>query len=178
VFLIKKIIGSMLLPLPTCLLIAFVGLFLVWRGRREMTGKILITLGLISLTAASYLTVFRVIDDPLKDSFEAYMPNGASALDPAAPREVNYVVVLAEGHMAKLSIPVTGWLICPSLLRLMEGVRIFRQHSESRLILSGWRPLILFPRPMSWRVWPAFSGWTGMTSSWKPVPMIQRIKPG
>jgi len=137
VFLIKKIIGSMLLPLPACLLIAFVGLFLVWRGRREMTGKILITIGLISLTAASYLPVSRVIDDPLKDPFEIYMPNGASAPDPAAPREVDYVVVLAGGHMADPSIPVTARLTYPSLLRLMEGVRIFRQHPESRLILSG-----------------------------------------
>jgi uncharacterized SAM-binding protein YcdF (DUF218 family) len=136
-FLLKKAIGSMLLPLPACLLIAFLGLFLLWRGRREMTGKLLVTLGLVSLTIMSYLPVSRAIDDALKDPFEAYMPKRASAMDRTAAREVKYVVVLAGGHAADPSIPVTGWLSCPSLLRLLEGVRIFRQYPESRLILSG-----------------------------------------
>jgi uncharacterized SAM-binding protein YcdF (DUF218 family) len=136
-FLLKKIIGSMLLPLPACLLIAFVGLFLLWRGRREMTGKILVTLGLVSLAVMSYFPVSRAIDDPLKNPFEAYMPERAPVSDPTAAREVNYVVVLAGGHTADPSIPVTAWLTCPSLLRLMEGVRIFRQHPGSKLILSG-----------------------------------------
>jgi uncharacterized SAM-binding protein YcdF (DUF218 family) len=136
-FLLKKIIGSMLLPLPACLLIAFLGLFLLWRGRREMTGKILVTLGLVSLTVMSYLPVSRAIDDPLKKPFEAYMPERASVLDPTAAREVKYVVVLAGGHAPDPSVPVTAWLTCHSLLRLLEGVRIFRQHPESRLVLSG-----------------------------------------
>jgi uncharacterized SAM-binding protein YcdF (DUF218 family) len=136
-FLLKKIIGSMLLPLPACLLIAFLGLFLLWRGRRETTGKILITLGLVSLTAMSYLPVSRAIDDPLKDPFEPYMLEQTSVPDSSPPHEVNYVVVLAGGHMAHPSIPVTGWLTYDSLLRVMEGVRIFRRHPGSKLVLSG-----------------------------------------
>ncbi len=136
-FLFKKIIGSMLLPLPACLLIAFVGLFLLWRGRREMTGKILVTLGLVSLTVMSYLPMSRTMDDPLKNRFEPYMAERASGADSRVAREVKFVVVLAGGHTADPSIPVTGWLTCNSLLRLMEGVRIFRQHPGSRLLLSG-----------------------------------------
>lgn len=139
-FFLKRIIGSMLLPLPACLLIAFLGLFLLWRGRRDMAGKILVTLGLVSLTVMSYFPVSRAIDDPLINPFEAYMPEQASALNPTAAREVKYVVVLAGGHTANPSIPVTGWLTYHSLLRLMEGVRIFRQHPESRLVLSGGEP--------------------------------------
>ena len=136
-FLFKKIIGSMLLPLPACLLVAFAGLFLLWRGRREMTGKILITLGLVSLTVVSYLPVLRIIDDPLKNRFEPYLAERASGVDSRAARDVKFVVVLAGGHTADSSIPVTGWLTCHSLLRLMEGVRIFREHPGSRLLLSG-----------------------------------------
>lgn len=136
-FMVKKIIGSLLLPLPFCLLISFVGLFLLWRGKREMTGKILVTLSLISLTLVSYIPVSRVIDNPLKHNLSAYMPDPKSITDPAAAREVKYVVVLAGGHLAHPSIPVTGWLTCQSLFRLMEGVRVWRQHPEIKLVLSG-----------------------------------------
>jgi uncharacterized SAM-binding protein YcdF (DUF218 family) len=136
-FLLKKIIGSMLLPLPACLLIAFVGLFLVWRGKRETAGKVLITLGLVSLAIMSYLPVSRVLDDPLKDPFEPYLPGQAGSGENALAGEIRYVVVLAGGHTAHPSIPVTGWLTCHSLMRLMEGVRIFRGHPGSKLVLSG-----------------------------------------
>ncbi|MDQ1333357.1 MAG: hypothetical protein QG552_307 [Thermodesulfobacteriota bacterium] len=136
-FLLKKIIGSMVLPLPACLLICFLGLFFLWRGRRETTGKVLITLGLVSLTVMSYLPVSRAIDDPLKDLFEPYMLVPASVQDPTPAQEVKYVVVLAGGHTAHPSIPVTGWLTYHSLLRVMEGVRILRQHPKSKLVLSG-----------------------------------------
>jgi len=136
-FLIKKIIGSMLMPLPACLLIAFLGLFLVWRGRREMTGKILITIGLLALAVLSYHPVSRTIDDPLKDPFEPYGFDRVSMQSRDHSGAVEYVVVLAGGHMAQPSIPVTGWLTCHSLLRVMEGVRIFREHPGSRLVFSG-----------------------------------------
>jgi len=136
-FLLKKIIGSMLLPLPACLLISFLGVFLLWRGRKVVTGKILVTLGLVSLALMSYLPVSRAIDDPLKNPFEAYMPERTSIPDPAAEGGIEFIVVLAGGHAADPSIPVTGWLTCHSLLRLMEGVRIFRQHPGSKLVLSG-----------------------------------------
>jgi len=136
-FIAKKIMGSILLPLPFCLLVAFVGLFILWRGRSETTGKILVTISLVFLTLISYFPVSRAIDNPLKSNLEAYMPDRGSVPAPNPAREVKYVVVLAGGHSADPSIPVTGWLTCHSLFRLMEGVRILRQHPESKLVLSG-----------------------------------------
>jgi uncharacterized SAM-binding protein YcdF (DUF218 family) len=136
-FILKKVMGSLLMPLPVCLLIAFVGLFLLWRCRRETTGKVLITLGLVSLTIISYLPVSRAIDDPLKDCFMPYVLAQTGVGEGSMARDVRYVVVLAGGHMAHPSIPVTGWLTCHSLMRLMEGVRVFREHPGSRLVLSG-----------------------------------------
>jgi len=61
-FLLKKIIGSLLLPLPSCLLISFLGLFLLWRGKRELTGKVLVTIGLVSLAILSYGPISRSLN--------------------------------------------------------------------------------------------------------------------
>lgn len=136
-FLLKKIIGSLLLPLPSCLLISFLGLFLLWRGRRELTGKILVTIGLVSLAFLSYAPVSKILNNPLKNSFNAYMMTKASDPGTKAERKVKYVVVLGGGHNSDPLIPVTGRLNSHSLFRLMEGIRVFRQNPGSKLVLSG-----------------------------------------
>jgi len=126
-FLLKKIIGSLLLPLPSCLLISFLGLFLLWRGKRELTGKVLVTIGLVSLAILSYGPISRSLNAPLDCRFEAYKTE----------ERVKYVVVLAGGHNSDPSIPISGRLYCHPLIRLMEGIRVFRENPGSKLILSG-----------------------------------------
>ena len=136
-FILKKIIGSLALPLPLCLLISFFGLFLLWRGRRELTGKILVTIGLVSLTLLSYNPVSRALNAPLQGSFNAYMTSKASVSAIKETGKVKYVVVLGGGHNSDPLIPVTGRLSSHSLFRLMEGIRVFRQNPGSKLVLSG-----------------------------------------
>ena len=132
------------MPLPFCLLISFLGLFFLWRGKRVLTGKILTTLGLVGLTIMSYNPVSRVLNTPLNCKYEAYSSNqlkktgtevGAKNLSPLP--FVKYVVVLAGGHKSDPNIPATSQLSGHSLIRLVEGVRILRQNPGARLILSG-----------------------------------------
>lgn len=136
-FLLKNTVGSLLMPLPACLLIALVGLFFLWRGGRERAGKIMVTVALASLTAMSYFPVSRVLDDPLKEAFQPYGIVSGRETATTLEKDPAYVVVLAGGHEAHPDIPVTGWLTHHSLRRLMEGVRIHRQHPGSKLVLSG-----------------------------------------
>ncbi|MBC8419567.1 MAG: envelope biogenesis factor ElyC [Proteobacteria bacterium] len=137
-FLLKKILGSFFLPLPLCLLISFLGLFLLWRGKREVAGKILVTIGLVALTFFSYDPVSNALNDPLKGKFSPYMMDkGSPASATKANERVKYVVVLGGGQHSDPSIPVTGQLTRHSMVRLMEGIRIFRQNPGSKLIVSG-----------------------------------------
>ena len=143
-FIIKKMLGSLLMPLPFCLLMSFLGLFFLLRGKRVLTGKILITLGLSGLTIMSYNPVSRALNTPLNCKYEAYSSNqlkkigtevGVKNLSPL--HFVKYVVVLAGGHKSDPNIPATSRLSEHSLIRLVEGVRIFRQNPGAKLILSG-----------------------------------------
>jgi uncharacterized SAM-binding protein YcdF (DUF218 family) len=137
VFIIKKILGSFLMPLPFCLLISFLGLFFLWRGKRVLTGKILTTLGLLSLAVMSYNPVSRVLNRPLNCKYEAYSPQQLKKSGTEPDTMVKYVVVLAGGHKSDPNIPSTSQLSGQSLIRLVEGVRILRQNPGAKLILSG-----------------------------------------
>ena len=71
-FLLKKIIAPFFLPLPFCLFLSFVGLFLLWRGRMKTAGKVVLTVGLVLLTLFSYPPVSRMINAPLNGRYEAF----------------------------------------------------------------------------------------------------------
>ncbi len=130
-FIVKKMLGSLLMPLPFCLLISFLGLFFLWRGKRVLTGKMLIALGLMGLTIMSYNPVSRVLNTPLNCKYEVY----SQAQWKNTP--VGYVVVLAGGHKSDPNLPATSQLSGHSLIRLVEGVRVLRQNPGAKLILSG-----------------------------------------
>ncbi|HIJ40765.1 MAG TPA: DUF218 domain-containing protein [Deltaproteobacteria bacterium] len=136
-FLLKKIIAPFLLPLPFCLLISFLGLFLLWRGRMKTTGKVLVTVGLVLLTVFSYFPVSRVMNAPLNGRYEAFFGGSGSRQIPENRKKVAYVVVLGGGHNSHSSIPVPGRLSGDSLIRLLEGIRIYRLNPGSKLVLSG-----------------------------------------
>ena len=131
-FIMKKVVGTMLMPLPLCLLISFVGVFLLWRGRHLLVGKILISFGLIGLTLLSYNPVSRALNAPLNCRYEAYGNHDGQNKKP-----VSYVVVLAGGHKSDPAIPVTSQMNGHALIRLVEGVRVWRQNPGAALILSG-----------------------------------------
>ncbi len=136
-FIIKKILGSLLMPLPFCLLISFLGLFFILRGKRVFAGKILTTLGLIGLTVMSYNPVSRALNVPLNCKYEAYSANQWGKPGTKSATFVKYVVVLAGGHKSDPEIPATGHMSGQSLIRLVEGVRIVRENPGAKLILSG-----------------------------------------
>ena len=136
-FILKKIFGSVFLPLPLCLLVAFLGLFLLWRGKREFTGKVLVTIGLVALTILSYEPVSRALNASLDCRFETYKTSSGSQNDVKTGKMARYAVVLAGGHNSDPSVPISGRLSSDSLIRLIEGIRVFRQNPESKLVLSG-----------------------------------------
>lgn len=136
-FILKKILGSLFLPLPLCLLVSFLGLFLLWRCKRELTGKVLVTIGLVALTILSYEPVSRALNAPLDCMFEFYKTDTGSQDSVKTEERVKYVVVLAGGHNSDPSIPISSRLYSQPLIRLMEGIRVFRQNPGSKLVLSG-----------------------------------------
>lgn len=128
-FLFKKLVAPLLLPLPLCLLLIAAGLALLWFSRRQKAGRIIATSGFAVLVVVSY----GWISHPLLQSLERRYPPVAEA-DMAGAK---WVVVLGGGTSSDSSLPITSRATGTTLARLVEGIRLHRQIPGSRLLLSG-----------------------------------------
>lgn len=126
---LKKILAPMFMPLSLVLVLLVLGLIFIWFTRRQRAGKIIVTLGALLLVVLSY--------DPLPDAvmrpLEYEYPPMKRVVDPG----VKWVVVLGGGHTSDPALPVTSRLGSATLMRLMEGIRLYRSIPAGKLLVSG-----------------------------------------
>jgi len=128
-FLIKRLLGDLLQPLPIAFLLAIAGLALVWL-RRAGVGKLLLTLGVLLLLALSY----GLAADRMLEALEYRYP---ALLDAGGHRGVKWVAVLGGGLISDPRLPLTGQLTEGSQIRVIEGVRLYRQLKGAKLLMYG-----------------------------------------
>jgi len=128
-FLLKKYISLFLMPLPALLLIGLLGLILLWFTRKVVLGRIAVTISLISLALLSFQPISSSILMPLERQYLAYSDH---------QKNIEYIMVLGSGHLVDKEIPSTAQLSHTALMRLTEGIRIFRLHPTAKLIFSGY----------------------------------------
>jgi len=131
-FLFKKIVAPLFFPVPLCLEILLLGLFLLWFTKKQKAGKIIVSIGVGLIIIFGYGT----FQDILLRSLEAKYP---SLMDLQEVDEVKWVVVLGGGHTSDPNLPVTDQISKTSLMRLVEGIRIHKKLPGSKLVLSGGR---------------------------------------
>ncbi len=129
-FLFKKIVAPLFFPLSLCLEMFLVGVFLLWFTRRQKTGKLIVTIGVVVFVALSYGAASEILLRPLEYKHPPIT-------DISAVTDVKWVVVLSGGHTPDVHLPITGRLSDASLVRLVEGIRIHNKLPKSKLILSG-----------------------------------------
>ncbi|KHE93769.1 MAG: envelope biogenesis factor ElyC [Candidatus Scalindua rubra] len=137
-FILKKIISAFLLPLPLSLLLSFLGLYLLWFTAKQKVGKILVSVGLIILTLFSYRVVADKLLRPLERQYDTFEITSSSAV-PETENEsaIKFVVVLGGGHTSDPELPLLSQINTSPLVRLIEGIRIYRKFSDAKLLLSG-----------------------------------------
>lgn len=120
----------MLMPLPGLLLIGFIGLFILWFSKRKGFASFLLTFSLVGI----FMLSFQPITAPLLKSTERMYP---SFIAPDIP--VEYVLVLGNGHVVDDEISPISELSRAAVMRLTEGIRIYRMYPGAKLILSGYK---------------------------------------
>jgi len=128
-FLLKKIIASILLPIPLVLIISGFGLFLLWFTKWQRFGKLLVGFAVIGLLVMSSTPFSNYAISTLENSFAPF---------DVEKKTVKYVMVLGSGHVSDAKLPVTSQIGSVSLIRLVEGIRIYQANPGSKLILSGY----------------------------------------
>lgn len=127
-FLAKKIAGELLSPLSVFLVMALIGLALLWLGRRERLAKLVVTAaGLLFVTLA-----YGWLAGPALSALEREHAPLA-----AVPAGIKWVVVLGGGSNSDPLLPPHQRLSEPSLARIVEGLRVQRLLPGSRLVVSG-----------------------------------------
>ena len=129
-FILKKIIALLLMPMSLCLGLLGVGILLLWVRRRIGAAKIMLTLGFLVLAALS----FSAVADPLIKPLELWYP---PLLDISGMKDVKWVVVLGGGHTSSPEFQPNAQVFNSSLSRIVEGIRIHRELPGSKLLLSG-----------------------------------------
>lgn len=129
-FLFKKIVAPLLLPVSLSLEILTIGLVLLWFTRNQRTGKVFVSIGTFLFATLSFGAVSDLVLMPLEYKFPPLVKIENF-------HDVKWVVVLGGGHVSDHKIPITSQLTEASLVRLVEGIRIQKILPGSRLILSG-----------------------------------------
>jgi len=126
-FLLKKVLSALLMPLPFGFVILLLALIIFWQGYHRLAKGMGIGV-LISWFLLSLNPVAQLIATPLEHTFPKY--NGQS---------VDYVVVLGGYHNSDERFPISSLLSKTSLMRLSEGIRIYRMNQGAKLMLSGYK---------------------------------------
>lgn len=136
---VEKIFSHLLFPVPVICEILVLGIVLLWFTRRQTAGKILVTVGALTLLLMSNSLVSGVL---LRTLEQRYHPVALPTLSSGSTGSANesYVVVLGSGYSPDPRIDLDSHLSEDGLARLLEGVRLCRKLAGCKLILSGGPP--------------------------------------
>jgi uncharacterized SAM-binding protein YcdF (DUF218 family) len=126
-YMLKKWLGLMLMPLPFCALLLFIGLFLLWLTRWQKSGKLLISIATVVLITFSVRPTSVMLNRPLEQMYPAFPDN----------QPVDFIIVLGHGHVSDPSIPLASQLTEAASARIEEGLRIKRLNPKAHMIFSG-----------------------------------------
>ncbi len=116
------------MPMSLGLILFFIGLiFLLNNNYRKAKQFLLVSF--IWLAIVGYSPFSNYMIQPLEQEYKAYTKIDSS---------IKYVLVLGSGHVTNNEVSKLSQLSTTALMRLGEGIRIYRQLDNAKLILSGY----------------------------------------
>lgn len=126
-FMLKKYLGGLMLPLPFLLLVMALALALLWWSRWQRTAKGLLTVSWLAL----FLLSLQPVADGLLKPIESAYPTWRGE------EKVDYVIVLGGGYTWNPQWAPSSNLINNSLPRVTEGVRLWHANPGAKLVFTG-----------------------------------------
>jgi len=136
-FLLKKLIASLLMPLSLVLLLLWTGWWKTRGAAKPSVGRWLLLLGIAGLTLAANKGVGILLLRPLEAQFPAQPTLSAEGTIPASLAACTAIVVLGGGHSDTASLPASSRLSSSALSRIVEGCRLARALPHAQLWTSG-----------------------------------------
>ncbi len=128
-FVAKKWLAALLMPLSLIGLLLLVGLLLLLAGRRR-TGA--------GMVAMATLTLLLLASAPISERIVAPLEyRHPPIVDLGTVNHVSWIIVLGSGHTTTHDLPPNAELGRSALARLSEGVRLQQALPQATLLLSG-----------------------------------------
>ncbi|WP_083568767.1 ElyC/SanA/YdcF family protein [Arcobacter sp. LA11] len=127
-FTVKKFISIFLMPMSLGLILLFLGLIFLL-NKNYKRAKTFLIISFLWLALIGYSPFSNYLIQPLENQYKSYIK-----IDP----NVKYVLVLGSGHVTNKEISNLSQLSTTALMRLNEGIRIYRNLENAKLILSGY----------------------------------------
>jgi uncharacterized SAM-binding protein YcdF (DUF218 family) len=137
-YLLKKILTQMFMPLPLALAFGVIGLLFLWFTRRQKTGKILTSAGVILLALFSFGFLPDLLIGRLEKQNAPLVIPARSPVAPAADQvSPKWIVVLGSGNLGDPRLPGKTYLTSSSLARVVEGIRLYHAFAGTKLMFCG-----------------------------------------
>ena len=130
-FILKKVVGELMNPLSIGLIISIIGL-LALLFNRQTIAKTLLPLAVVWIALFSYGPVSDALLKPLENKYPGLLNT---------PVNIDYVLVLGNGHKTDECLPITAELDPTAVIRLSEGIRHYNKLGDAKLVVSGYAGL-------------------------------------
>ncbi|AOT09497.1 YdcF family protein [Pseudoalteromonas luteoviolacea] len=126
-FELKKIIGSLLMPLPASLLVIFLLLLLISKTHKKSYVLSVVMVMALWMVSTPYMANLLITPQ------EQAIPT----LSVKSHQHVDAIVVLGAGLTPNAQLPANKQLSSTALARLVEGIRLAHLYPHAELIVSG-----------------------------------------
>jgi len=126
-FIIKKTITFFVEPLGFVLTLFAIGIYFLYVGKNRYA-KISLSISFISLILFSYPPLSNTLVKNLEDRYEKY----------DYKHNIKYIHVLGGGHTTDETQPTSSKLSDASTKRVLEGIMIYKNTPNSKLIFTGY----------------------------------------
>lgn len=116
------------MPLSLSMILFLVGLYFLF-SKSYKKAKLFLSVSFLWLFLISYSPFSNALIKPLENEYKAYLDVDSS---------IEYVLVLGSGHNTNKEISPHSQLSSSALMRLTEGIRIFKKLDNGKLIVSGY----------------------------------------
>ena len=127
-FIMKKWLGGLLMPLPLSLLLLFIALLLLFFSKKQTLAKWITLISFIILVTFSLLPTAYYLNKPLERRYAPLL---------VAEQSLDYILVLGASGVHDKSLPITGQLSAIALSRFSEALRLYYANPNAKLVVSG-----------------------------------------
>ena len=111
-FVLKKIIAAFLMPVPIGLFLLLLALVFLLKNSYKKA-KIFLFLSFLWFALISNQTISNMIISPLENAHQALK---------TTPKDIEYILVLGNGHKTNENLAITSELNTTAINRLIEGI--------------------------------------------------------